>query len=127
MFDTECLRTQSKAHLVYVAAIHLFGAKSRTAVLSRRERRAVASGLWHHSRRIALDESSAKSDFCEKLVRSFESSADFDWDKQIGKFLTIERSIPVRVFQFRGEVAKSRKPAGSAGRSPFMNYYPRGP
>jgi hypothetical protein len=34
---------------------------SCTAVLSRRDRRAVASGLWHHSRRIALAESSAKT------------------------------------------------------------------
>ena len=32
VFDTECLRTVSKAHLAYVAAIHLFGAKSRSLV-----------------------------------------------------------------------------------------------
>ena len=31
VFDTECLRTVSKAHLAYVAAIHLFVASSSVA------------------------------------------------------------------------------------------------
>ena len=31
MFDTECLRTVSKANLVYVAAIHVFVASSSVA------------------------------------------------------------------------------------------------
>ena len=31
VFDTECLRTVSKAHLVYVAAIHLFVANFSVA------------------------------------------------------------------------------------------------
>ena len=31
MFDTECLRTVSKAHLVYVAVVHLFVAGSAVA------------------------------------------------------------------------------------------------
>jgi hypothetical protein len=31
VFDTECLRSVSKAHLVYVAAIHLFVAGSLVA------------------------------------------------------------------------------------------------
>ena len=32
VFDTAFWRTQSKAHLFYVAAIHLFGANSRSLV-----------------------------------------------------------------------------------------------
>ena len=32
VFDTDCLRTVSKAHLVYVAVVHLSGANSQSLV-----------------------------------------------------------------------------------------------